>query len=176
MKQADKEVKDASRNARGIMAAEIKVKHKKSLRITARGACSGTTEKVSLEDIVVGILAPIMLEVHRHAESEVNTHILAEGGHACEIVLGIRVLPHGLIGIARCKVQEVQADALLIICVWGWQSMGSTSRMGNATRRTTLWWRVAIVELRMGLGLWRCLTFVFHIVLHGWSALREWAC
>jgi hypothetical protein len=28
----------------------------------------------------------------------------------------------------------------------------------------------------MGLGLWRCLTFVFHIVLHGWSALREWAC
>lgn len=46
-------------------------------RTIAWGISHRSPEEVTFEHIVIGVLAPVMLEVDRHAESEVDSHTVA---------------------------------------------------------------------------------------------------
>lgn len=55
-------------------------------RTIARWISYRSPEEVTFEHVVIGVLAPVMLKVHRHAESEVDSNTvaspMAQGGYS----------------------------------------------------------------------------------------------
>lgn len=126
------------------------------------------SKEVPFKHIVIGILAPIMLEVHRHAKTKVNSNAVpstvAQRGHVQHAVVDIPLGIHrySTICARRVEVEEIETES------WGSLLFHRVKRMvvgacRSAAWRRGVWRRIAVVVLMMLLGGHRILVLVvFH--------------
>lgn len=90
-----------------------------SLGVTTISAGPRPTKEIPFKKIIVRVLAPVMLEIHRHAEPQINAHVLAqimpERGHGRQAVvnIGIRFHISLVIRIPEAEIEEIKTELRL---------------------------------------------------------------